>query len=163
MPTDPILIPFAARNHDHKRCIRSALDQAAAVCRARGLRLTQVRRRVLELIWQRHAPVKAYDLLDQLQQEKRAAAPPTVYRALAFLLDAGFVHRIESLNAYVGCGDPSEPHGGQFLICRNCQAVAEINDPAITRLLGREARKLGFRADRQTVEIKGLCPSCSAA
>lgn len=163
MATDPILIPFETRNHDHKRCIRSALDQARAVCRARGLRLTPVRRRVLELIWQRHAPVKAYDILEQLQAERRKAAPPTVYRALTFLLDAGFVHRIESLNAYVGCGDPSEPHGGQFLICRSCQAVAEINDPAITRLLGREAGKLGFQADRQTVEIKGLCPRCRAA
>lgn len=163
MSTDPVLIPFEARNHDHTRCIRSALDQAGVVCRARGLRLTPRRRRVLELIWQEHAPVKAYDILQQLQRERANAAPPTVYRALTFLLEAGFVHRIESLNAYVGCGDPSQPHGGQFLICRNCGAVAEINDPAITRLLGREAGKLGFVADRQMVEINGLCPSCKAA
>ncbi len=158
-----ILVPFKKRAHDHRHCVDVALAEAQSACERRRLRLTPLRRRVLELVWRGHAPVKAYDILERLRREGRGAAPPTVYRALAFLLEAGLVHRIESLNAYVGCGGPGTPHIGQFLICRRCSTVAEIDAPAIARALVADARRLGFRADRQTVEIKGLCADCRAS
>ncbi len=155
-----ILVPFKKRAHNHKRCIDAALVEAQATCERAGLRLTPLRRRVLELVWGGHAPVKAYDILEDLRRETGSAAPPTVYRALAFLLEAGLVHRLESLNAYVGCGGPGTPHVGQFLICRRCSAVAEIATPAIVSALIADARRLGFAADRQTIEVKGLCAAC---
>jgi Fur family zinc uptake transcriptional regulator len=158
-----ILIPFKRRAHDHRRCVDAALLEAESACRHKGLRFTELRRRVLTLIWTRHAPVKAYDILKRLRREGRRAAPPTVYRALEFLLEAGVVHRIESLNAYVGCGGAGTPHVGQFLICRRCNAVAEMDTPAIAKALAADARRLGFRADRQTIEIRGLCAECSRA
>jgi Fur family zinc uptake transcriptional regulator len=155
-----ILVPFKNRQHDHRRCIDAALAEAESACRYRGLRFTALRRRVLTLIWTRHAPIKAYDILERLRREGRRAAPPTVYRALEFLLGAGLVHRIESLNAYVGCGEPGRPHIGQFLICRRCSAVAEVDAPAIAQALAADAKRLGFNADRQTIEIKGVCADC---
>ncbi|MFQ6022116.1 MAG: Fur family transcriptional regulator [Acidiferrobacterales bacterium] len=161
MPRRRILVPFKKRTHDHKKCINHAVASAQTTCEKRGLRLTKLRRRVLELVWRRHMPMKAYDILDQLRKEGRAAAPPTVYRALDFLLEAGLVHRIESLNAFVGCGGPGTPHSGQFLICRRCRAVAEIDAPAVAKALVMGAERLGFQADRQTIEIKGLCSNCS--
>lgn len=156
-----ILVPFKKRAHDHRRCVDAALVEAESACRHKGLRFTALRRRVLTLIWTRHAPVKAYDILERLRREGRRAAPPTVYRALEFLLEAGLVHRIESLNAYVGCGGAGTPHVGQFLICRRCSAVAEVHAPAIAKALAADARRLGFKADRQTIEIGGLCAECS--
>ena len=72
--------------HDHDACIADALSRADALCRQQGLRLTAIRRRVLELIWANHQPTKAYDLLAQINAERGNAAPPTVYRALDFLL-----------------------------------------------------------------------------
>ena len=84
-----------------------------------------------------------------------------MYRAIEFLLEAGLVHRIESLNAYVGCGNPESEHSGQFLICNRCGVVAEMDDPRITRLLAKEAEQLNFKVEMQTVEIRGLCPQCS--
>lgn len=161
MPKRRVLVPFKKHTHDHGQCVDSALVSAEAACEERSLRLTKLRRRVLELVWSRHTPMKAYDILEQLRKEGRAAAPPTVYRALDFLLEAGLVHRIESLNAFVGCGGPGTPHFGQFLICRRCNTVAEIDVPAIARALVADAQRLGFHADRQTVEIKGLCSDCS--
>jgi Fur family transcriptional regulator, zinc uptake regulator len=162
MAKQRVLIPFQKRTHNHTRCIDDALAEAEAACRHKGLRFTALRRSVLTLIWTRHAPVKAYDILERLRREgRRAAAPPTVYRALEFLLEAGLVHRIESLNAYVGCGGAGTPHVGQFLICRRCSAVAELDTPAIAKALAADARRLGFRADRQTIEIRGLCAECS--
>ena len=155
-----VLSDFRLGGHDHDACIDGALEAAAAVCRERQLRLTPLRRRVLELVWQRHMPVGAYELLDALRSDGRRADPPTVYRALDFLLENGFVHRIESLNAYVGCGEPGQAHNGQFLMCGTCGRVAELEDPAISALIRQKADDLGFRISRQTVEVTGLCGEC---
>ena len=119
---------FARPDHDHHACVSEALVGAAELCRKRGVRLTGTRQRILELVWAGHRPVGAYELLAALGRDGRPAAPPTVYRALDFLVAQGLVHRIESLNAFVGCPAPARPHRGQFLICRACGASAEVTD-----------------------------------
>ncbi|WP_142846895.1 Fur family transcriptional regulator [Telmatospirillum sp. J64-1] len=151
---------FPSSDHDHGSCVAHAVAKAEELCRSRGLRLTEIRRRVLELVWERHGPVGAYALLDTLRSEGMAAAPPTVYRALDFLQEQGLVHRIERLNAFVGCGQPDAPHSGQFLICSECGLAAEIDDPAIDRALTQAAVALGFELRGKTVELEGLCPDC---
>ncbi|MCI0399787.1 MAG: transcriptional repressor [Gammaproteobacteria bacterium] len=153
-------MPFKTAAHKHNECVDRAVSAAEARCAQRGLRLTKLRRRVLELIWGRHEPVKAYEVLDRLRDEHRGAAPPTVYRALDFLQKEGLVHRIKSLSAFVGCGEPASPHVGQFLICRDCGSVAEMDDADVTRLLAKKAETLGFQVDSATIEIKGLCSEC---
>src|SRR5699024_7737219 len=94
---------FAHNEHDRTACVSDALARADRICRPQGRRLTPMRRRVLELVWNSHKPVKAYDLLEAIRSNRNNAAPITVYRALDFLQEAGLVHRIESLNAFVGC------------------------------------------------------------
>jgi Fur family zinc uptake transcriptional regulator len=152
--------PFPTPEHDHGDCVEQALVTAEKICRERGLRLTRIRRRVLELVWNSHKPVGAYDILDVLGREGQRSAPPTVYRALDFLIDADLVHRLDSLNAYVGCSHPYSSHTGQFLICRDCRSVAELDDKEISTLVDRKANELGFSAVRQMLEIQGLCPEC---
>ncbi|MSP66611.1 MAG: transcriptional repressor [Alphaproteobacteria bacterium] len=154
--------PFHEAPHDHHACVAAALAAADLVCRQKGARLTALRRRVLELIWSRHAPARAYDILEQLKGERGGAAPPTVYRALDFLIEHGLVHRIESLNAFVGCNDPRYGHSAQFLICRRCGTIAELEDAEVARLVRARAAALGFRVSHQTIEIAGLCPGCDA-
>lgn len=155
--------PFPQHGHDHGGCVRHALAMAEEQCRRNGARLTEIRRRVLELVWSRHAPTGAYAVLDALKAEGQNAAPPTVYRALDFLLEQGLIHRIERLNAFVGCPHPEGPHAAQFLICQKCGAVAELDDPAIGQAIESGAAKLGFSVSRQIVEIEGLCPDCRKA
>lgn len=145
--------------HDHEQCIQEALKTAAEVCAARGTRLTDLRRRVLELIWSGHVAVKAYDLLAMLGEGTK---PPTVYRALEFLVDNGLVHRIESLNAFVGCAAPEEAHQSNFLICDSCGFVEEIADPKLRHSIVDRARSAGFAPERLTVEVLGRCRSCAA-
>lgn len=152
---------FPAPRHDHGACVAQALETAELLCREQGVRLTALRRRVLELVWSNHEPTKAYQLLDALQQERSQAAPPTVYRALDFLLETGLVHRLESCNAFVGCTAPGRSHVGQFLICARCQRVAELADPAVTEALERSARAAGFGITAQVVELQGLCDDCA--
>lgn len=166
MAESGVVAPFRPEAHDHGQCVEDALAAAEKLCRTRGVALTKLRRRVLELIWRRHGPVGAYDILDHLRRERRSAAPTSVYRALEFLLDAGLVHRIATLNAYIGCGDPlaidGTVHGGQFLICEECGAVAELEDAAIAGRIGASAGRLGFQVRRRTIEVTGLCPACVA-
>ena len=154
---------FMDTGHDHDHCMESALDRASALCGERGVRLTPLRRRVLELVWVGHKPLGAYEILDTLKAERRGAAPPTVYRALDFLLAHGLVHRIESLNSFVGCPDPDTPHGGQFLICRSCGLAAELNDSGVVNAIKKSAARAGFVVGRPIIEIEGLCPHCRDA
>jgi Fur family zinc uptake transcriptional regulator len=160
MGKNPVIVPFKAADHSHGRCLDSALAKAEQACKARGLRLTPLRRRVLELIWGSHEPVKAYDALDRLRGEHKGAAPATVYRALEFLLRQGLVHKIESLNAYIGCGEPGHNTASQFLICHRCGEVAELDDDEVTALIAARAGKLGFAVDSQTIEVQGCCAKC---
>ena len=101
-----------------------------------------------------------YDILDKLGGEGKAAAPPTVYRALEFLIEAGLVHRLDSLNAFIGCPDPARSHAGQFLICRRCRTVLELDDPDIDAVVAKKAETLGFTAVHQMLEVQGLCGNC---
>lgn len=150
-------------SHDHESCVNEALATAERLCRERGLRLTATRRRVLELVWGSHKPVGAYDILELLGKESESAAPPTVYRALEFLIEAGLVHRLDSLNAFIGCPDPLHSHAGQFLICRSCRTVTELSDTGIEALVSDTAEQHGFEARRQMLEIEGLCKNCRTA
>jgi len=147
---------FPSPHHDHGPCVAHALEAAEEECRRRGARLTDIRRRVLELVWRSHAPIGAYALLEALGK----AAPPTVYRALDFLLAHGLIHRIEKLNAFVGCAHPGHAQAGQFLLCRACGAAAELNDATIEQAVRRAAHIHGFEISSLVVEAEGLCPTC---
>jgi Fur family zinc uptake transcriptional regulator len=151
--------PFAGQRHNHARCRAEALRTAEHICADRGARLTGLRRKVLELVWASHRPIGAYAILEDLQRSGRAA-PPTVYRALDFLIEHGLAHRIASLNAYVGCARPGEPHAGQFLLCARCKDAAEIQDSSVAETLAASAAAAGFRVEQQTVELEGVCPRC---
>lgn len=152
---------FPAPRHDHAACVREAVEAAEALCRDHGRRLTPLRRRVLELIWNSHRPVGAYDILDRLREERDGpVAPPTIYRSLEFLSEAGLVHRIDSLNAFIGCMHAGATHRAYFLICDSCGTAAELDDDRLGRALGAAADRAGFRTRQETVELRGLCPAC---
>lgn len=151
---------LAFRKHDHSRCQRELLSAARDVCEQRQLRLTSRRRQVLEILLASHQPLGAYDILAQLNDVAGAerVAPPIVYRALEFLLEQGLIHRIESRNAFISCVHPGHECATQFLICRDCEQVAEIehNDPGLLAHAG----SLGFAVDHSMVEITGVCAEC---
>lgn len=140
---------------------RQVLAIAERLCRGRGVRLTPQRRCVLEILCDNHKPMGAYDILDLMQRQVASAKPPTVYRALEFLLAQGLVHRIESLNAYVSCVHPEHPHASQFLICRDCGEVRELESRSVDRTLDSALRACGFEADSQVIEVTGRCLRCS--
>ena len=157
--------------HHHVHDAPGFVDAVERACRERGLRLTPIRAKVLGLIAAQGKPIKAYDLLDRIRADKLddedsagSAAPPTVYRALDFLLANGFIHKLESVNAFVACHHPSTAqHSVPFLICDRCHSAVELEDERIVALLDEKARALGFVPQAQTLEVHGLCARCATA
>ena len=148
-------------HHDHSQCIHTALAVAEQLCKERGALLTPIRRKTLELIWNSHKAIKAYDLLDQLRPINDAAKPSTVYRALDFLLEQGLIHRVESLNAFVGCHCSGIQHDQLLLICTVCHNIEEREASPVLAALATELQQAGFIPQRKTIEIHGLCKNCS--
>lgn len=148
--------------HHHVHDADAYIREVAAICGERGLRLTEQRERVLRLVAAAGRPIKAYDLLERLREQQGAVAPPTVYRALDFLLECGFIHKLESINAFVGCHHPRIRHSVPFLICDRCQDAIELEDEQVTSLLQQRAEELGFAPSAQTLEVHGLCAQCRA-
>lgn len=156
--------PLACTQHDHNHCIEQAISDAKQLCQANGARLTDLRLQVLKLIWQSHKPLGAYTLMDMLAEENtRRVAPPTVYRALDFLLEHKLVHRINCLNAFMGCPSPGKPHANHFLICEACGIASECQSPILEQSLSQAASEQGFTITSQSVEIVGLCSCCQTA
>ena len=146
--------------HNHATCVEKTLAHAHSHCAEMGLNLTPVRRCALEILLREHRAIGAYELLSHLAEAGHGAQPPVAYRALDFLTKAGFAHKIEALNAYIACVHADEDHTPAFLICRECNAVAETRTNPVDGNLGTVAREMGFTIERTVVEAQGLCPDC---
>ncbi len=152
-----------SQEHDHKKCVSEALDTATQLCVVRGVQLTPIRQQVLELIWESHKAVKAYELLDRIKPQMDAAKPATIYRALDFLIEQGLIHRVESLNAFVGCSCSARQHEQLLLICNNCQEVEERSAPDVMEALSQEIKQADFIVHSKAIEIHGICAKCAQA
>jgi Fur family zinc uptake transcriptional regulator len=141
-----------------------ALALAARLCDARGAQFTELRRRLLEMLWEAHQPLGAYEALRRLEGVwGRKIMPTTVYRGLDFLLEQGFAARIESRNAYVPCAHPDHPHTSMFFVCDQCSVSIEVENPMLEQLLKQDAGTLGFEVQRRVLELQGTCAKCLAA
>ena len=147
--------------HNHSHCINTALTMAAQLCTERGVQLTAIRQQVLELIWADHHAVKAYDLLERIKPLQSAAKPATIYRALDFLREQGFIHRVESLNAFVGCNDLKSAHEQLLLICKQCENVEERHADLVMQALSQELQNANFLVHSKAIEIHGICGHCT--
>ena len=148
-------------DHNHRDCVTTGLSAADAKCTANGLNMTPVRRRVLEILLEAHEALGAYDVLARLTEEGLGSKPPVAYRALGFLVENGFAHRIEKLNAFVACALPGADHTPAFLICRGCKTVAEAQ--VVSLGLRQSAHASGFVVEHTVIEAEGLCPECQDA
>ena len=140
------------------------IEAASLACASQGAQLTPLRREVLRLVIEAGTPLTAYQLLDRLRQSRAGAAPPTIYRALDFLLANRLIHRIEMLNAFIPCVEAGQhTHAVQFLVCRRCGTVAEVEDHAVSAALEHAAEDHGFHAGKTVVEMEGTCAACMVA
>ncbi len=156
--TDATADPF--HDHDHSSCAATVLRRAEEQTRAEGVRLTPVRRRALEILLESHRAMGAYEVLERLAEDGYGKQPPVAYRALDFLVEQGFAHRIQRLNAYAACLSSERDHAPVFLICKGCEQVAEADASVLRGALQELAAQSDFTPERVTVELLGLCGRC---
>ena len=144
----------------HSKCVESAIKKAEQVCEERHQKLTKVRKKVLELIWKSHKPSKAYDVLNKIDKRIASIKPPTVYRALDFLMENGLVHKLSSLNAYIGCSHPLKHKHCYFLLCVKCKEIQECCSEELSKFIEYTSLKNKFDMKNVTVEIEGICNEC---
>jgi Fur family transcriptional regulator, zinc uptake regulator len=167
MPRNPAVPKPAAAfpdvGHNHGKCLHAALDRARTAFEAKGLRLTDLRRRVFAEIAGSHHAVGAYHVLDRLSGTGGRLAPISVYRAIDALLSAGCIHRLESRNAFFAC-HTGAAHGCKplVLVCETCGQVAEIAADAMFDALDTALGISGFTPRRTIAEVSGTCAGCTA-
>ena len=144
---------------DREMSMDDALSMADRWYAGKGLRLTPVRRKVLELLLRERRALGAYRILALLDEAGFGSQPPVAYRALNFLVENGFAHKVERLNAFVACSFFGKVHSPAFMICRLCDAVAETQSMPVGKALGRAAS--GFQIEQTLVEVEGVCPVCA--
>lgn len=136
------------------------LRTAELLCLQRGKRLTPIRRQVLEILLRQKRSIKAYELLEQIRVVQLGAAPPTVYRALDFLVEQGLAHRLDATNAWTACHDAGgDPHD-LLVVCTGCGAVAEVSDPTLNQQLAAKVAQTGFTLSGHETELRALCQRC---
>ena len=155
----PVSIAF--KQHDHNVCSQRALQLADEYCEEHVLRLTPARRKVLELLLKEHRALGAYAIMDLLREAGFNSQPPVAYRALDFLVEHGFAHKIEGLNAFVACAHPNTAHSSAFMICRQCDTVAETQFSLSNFDLSESAIACGFKIEQTIIEARGVCNSCA--
>jgi Fur family transcriptional regulator, zinc uptake regulator len=140
--------------------IESLVTRARHICDVNGARFTTIREKVFRLLADTHGGIGAYELLEQLKASEPAAKPATIYRALDFLTEQGFIHKIESTNAFLLCHHFEQHHPAQLLICDQCGHVEELHSSPLQQEFVKLASEKGFLIQRQTVEAHGSCQSC---
>ncbi|RVT47904.1 transcriptional repressor [Rheinheimera sediminis] len=140
--------------------IESLVTRARHICDVNGARFTSIREKVFRLLADTHGGIGAYELLEQLKASEPAAKPATIYRALDFLTEQGFIHKIESTNAFLLCHHFEQHHPAQLLICDQCGQVEELHSSPLQQEFVKLASEKGFLIQRQTVEAHGRCKSC---
>jgi Fur family zinc uptake transcriptional regulator len=144
----------------HSLSVSEQLRVAESLCQERGRRLTPIRRKVLELLLSHGRSLKAYELLESMRAVHPGAAPPTVYRALDFLMEEGLIHRLDAVNAWSACNDAAGAPHDLLVVCTSCGAVAELSDPAMSKLLAERVARTGFALASHETEIRALCAQC---
>ena len=130
-------------------------------CKEHSLKLTPVRRKVFELLLEEKRGLGAYRILDLLREAGFKSQPPVAYRALEFLVENGFAHKIGSQNSFVACTMPGEHHAPVFMICKKCDSVSEAPSSPSVSDLSHSLMEVGFEVEQTRIEAEGICSSCA--
>ncbi len=127
-----------------------------------GVRSTEPRRAVAELIAARRGHFTARDLVDDAAGRNLSVGRATVFRSLELFADLGLVERLDlptGEHAYVACSPEQHHH---HVICALCGRSSGVDDAGLAIVAARIERTTGYRIDGHRLELFGRCPDCLA-
>ncbi|GAA4560945.1 Fur family transcriptional regulator [Pseudonocardia xishanensis] len=104
----------------------------------------------------------AQEIHEELRRRGEGIGLTTVYRTLQTMADGGEVDVLRSAGGeavYRRCESDEHHH---HLVCRRCGAAEEIDAPMVESWASEVAERHGFTEISHTVEIFGVCRTCSA-
>ena len=145
--------------------LANIISKAEGICAHSGGRLTEKRKRILELLLCSNTALSAYEVADLYNKSADASMPPmSVYRILDFLEAEQLVHKLSSANKYIACSHIACNHSHQipqFLICSKCQNVKEISiSKTIIDELGKQVTEAGYMLTNSQLELQCVCEPC---
>lgn len=141
--------------------LKASIHKVKEICKSNKLGFTEIRKQVFEIIVKNNKPIKAYEILDKISNiNNKHSHPPTVYRAIDFLIENGFVHKLNSINSFVGCFHPKAHKECYFLICKKCNIYQECCDDSLKDRISKTAIYNNFVICNTTLEIEGHCIDC---
>jgi Fur family zinc uptake transcriptional regulator len=147
--------------HERDELVAHGLREAEEICARNGVRLTKLRRAILELLLAAGSPIKAYDIIEKMRDKGERLTPATVYRTLDFLLQYELVHRVNSLNAFVPCTASHEEHSSLMFVCSECRQTEELEDHILYEAMRVKLSELGMSLNNNCIEIQGTCRNCT--
>ena len=132
-------------------------------CEQSHIRMTTVRRAILEFLSEQRKPVNL-DSISRIGGVRDQCDATTVYRTLMVFKDAGLVRCVGMLrrtNHFVLKVPDDVTH---FLICERCGSVTEMKlTPDVLAAMERLAVEHGFAATGQCLDLHGVCRACEEA
>ena len=126
----------------------------------KGLRSTDQRRLIVETFFQSPNHVSIEELLAQVRAQDPSVGYATVYRTLKLLTECGVAYERrfgDGLTRYELADDASHH---DHLICIECGAITEFEEPRIEGCRRAVAESHGFELRSHKHELYGVCGDC---
>jgi Fe2+ or Zn2+ uptake regulation protein len=140
---------------------REALKSDRKKLKATGLRATNQRALILDIILQGKGHLDADEVYRLARKKEPLISLSTVYRALRSFKKHDLieeVHTDEEHHHYEAKSGGTHHH----FVCSNCGKITEFHSPLLDYIRKRSPELAGFEISGIEVRMTGLCPACKA-
>ncbi|MCR4315653.1 MAG: transcriptional repressor [Planctomycetes bacterium] len=136
------------------------LDKFTKVLKKSNLRMTEQRKKLLELIFDSHDHFTAEELYDRCKARDLGVSKATVYRSLTLLTEAEMLEAHNFAQNALVYEHIYEHEHHDHLVCTECSKVVEFTCEAIEKYQRDVAKENRFTFESHSLNIFGLCPDC---
>jgi Fur family ferric uptake transcriptional regulator len=137
----------------------SDLEEAAAIVRGSGARLSAARRGLLEALFAAEGPASA-ERLARSGGQAEAADLASVYRNLELFEELGIVRHVH-LGHGPGLYALARGGGREYLVCERCGEVRSVDPQQLDEIRDQVRENFGFEVRFTHFPLSGLCERCA--
>jgi len=158
---------MTARNHrspskNPREATADAKARLATHLARAGLKRSRTRDAVVDTFLETPGHVSAEELTTLVRRRAPGVGFTTVYRALKLLEDCGLATASQFGDGHAHYERVVEGTHHDHLVCTECGAIVEFENPEIEKLQEKVGRQHGFEVTSHRTELYGRCPRCVA-